>query len=573
MATMQALLLTLATLGQGDETVLLDFTATWCGPCQQVAPLVHQLAAKGYPIRQVDIDQNRALAQKYRVSSIPCFVMLVNGQEVARQLGPQSQGQLLRMLALAKTAAAKSPPAVTSSLASNRGGGATFAGQSPDDLDPFTRARGSAPAATAPNSQIPNNQLRGQGAPYAGATTRNAPLDQQLLAATVRIKVEDPDGHSYGTGTIIHQTQGKALILTCAHLFRDSKGRGTISLDMFDREKKHGVPAAVLDYDLERDIALLVMETATPVQVAPVGLANYPAKVGQPIFSVGCGGGDDPTVWSGQVTSVNKYLGPPNIQASGEPVQGRSGGGLFDNQGRLIGVCNAADPTDHEGLYAALGTIHELLQKHDLTYVASMNGITPATNESVASASLASAAASDASATPQMDEQAPGNPFSAGTNSVASSGTFSFPGVVTGVARDHTEASETNFQSESFASNHDDAAAEIICLIRSKDNPAGEPKVVVISDASPEVLEWLARQGTPVNREPQLTAQKVQTAQRPRLWEPVLRVRDEFAPGPNAPSNSRARQAAPGQQSPPQSSAVTPDPRDIPWRPAHVSNQ
>ena len=138
--------------------------------------------------------------------------------------------------------------------------------------------------------------------------------------------MQDPDGHSFGTGTIVHQTAGKALILTCAHLFRDSQGRGKLTLDMFGGSRRHGVPAQLLDYDLERDVALLVMETNEPLQVAPIGLADYSARVGQPIFSVGCSNGDDPTVWSGQVNSINKYLGPPNIQASGQPRQGRSGG-------------------------------------------------------------------------------------------------------------------------------------------------------------------------------------------------------------------------------------------------------
>ena len=48
-----------------------------------------------------------------------------------------------------------------------------------------------------------------------------------------------------------------------------------------------------------------------------------------------------------------RYLGPANVQVAGQPVQGRSGGGLFAVDGTLIGVCNAADPADNEGLFAA----------------------------------------------------------------------------------------------------------------------------------------------------------------------------------------------------------------------------
>ena len=89
-----ALLLALASIGQVPgvgETVLIDFTADWCGPCQEMKPIVRQLQAAGYPVREVNVDRDRALAAKYRVTSIPCFVMVVDGQEVERQVGATSQ--------------------------------------------------------------------------------------------------------------------------------------------------------------------------------------------------------------------------------------------------------------------------------------------------------------------------------------------------------------------------------------------------------------------------------------------------------------------------------------------------
>jgi hypothetical protein len=57
------------------------------------------------------------------------------------------------------------------------------------------------------------------------------------------------------------------------------------------------------------------------------------------------------------------------VQVAGQPVQGRSGGGLFAIDGTLIGVCNAADPADNEGLFAALPAIHEQLDEAGLAFV------------------------------------------------------------------------------------------------------------------------------------------------------------------------------------------------------------
>ena len=61
------------------------------------------------------------------------------------------------------------------------------------------------------------------------------------------------------------------------------------------------------------------------------------------------------------MTNVDRYQGPPNIEAGGAPIEGRSGGGLFNSAGQLVGVCFAADYEGNEGLYTALESIHDEL--------------------------------------------------------------------------------------------------------------------------------------------------------------------------------------------------------------------
>jgi len=108
---------------------------------------------------------------------------------------------------------------------------------------------------------------------------------------------------------------------------------------------------------------------AAALEAVRVGTADRRVQPGEPVVTVGCNGGADPTIHQSRITAVDKYLGPANVQVAGQPVQGRSGGGLFAIDGTLIGVCNAADPADNEGLFAALPAIHEQLEEAELAFV------------------------------------------------------------------------------------------------------------------------------------------------------------------------------------------------------------
>ena len=84
----------------GEQAVLIDFYADWCGPCRMVAPIVEELA-KDNPdvvIGKVNVDNDPELAQAYGVMSIPTLIVLKGGQEVARSTGARPKAQLQAML-------------------------------------------------------------------------------------------------------------------------------------------------------------------------------------------------------------------------------------------------------------------------------------------------------------------------------------------------------------------------------------------------------------------------------------------------------------------------------------------
>ena len=81
--------------------VLVDFFATWCGPCKTMAPILEQVAAQhGGKLRviKIDVDKNQAVAQQYRVQSIPTLILFHKGQPVWRQAGVVPAPQIAQAL-------------------------------------------------------------------------------------------------------------------------------------------------------------------------------------------------------------------------------------------------------------------------------------------------------------------------------------------------------------------------------------------------------------------------------------------------------------------------------------------
>ena len=85
---------------QSDKPVLVDFFATWCGPCRMVGPVLEEIAEENENIKvcKIDVDQDPELASRYGVNSIPALFVIDKGEVVSQSLGAKPKNQILAML-------------------------------------------------------------------------------------------------------------------------------------------------------------------------------------------------------------------------------------------------------------------------------------------------------------------------------------------------------------------------------------------------------------------------------------------------------------------------------------------
>ncbi len=85
---------------RAENRVLLDFWATWCGPCQMIAPVVEEIAQENAHITvgKIDVDQERELAIQFGITSIPTLVVMENGEKKAQMLGFRPKADILKLL-------------------------------------------------------------------------------------------------------------------------------------------------------------------------------------------------------------------------------------------------------------------------------------------------------------------------------------------------------------------------------------------------------------------------------------------------------------------------------------------
>ncbi len=85
---------------KSSQPVLVDFWATWCGPCRQIAPIIDQLATENTAAKvgKLDVDINQRTASQYGVESIPTLLLFKGGQVVERVIGAQPKSQLQKLI-------------------------------------------------------------------------------------------------------------------------------------------------------------------------------------------------------------------------------------------------------------------------------------------------------------------------------------------------------------------------------------------------------------------------------------------------------------------------------------------
>ena len=475
MTAIPLLVVSLASAGAAPDGVLLDFMSRSCGPCMQMSPLVEKLHREGYPIQQINVDERPDLARRFNVTMIPAFVLVVQGREVNRIVGSTTEGQLKRLLAQIPTASehhvasSEEEKAPASNEAPRRKSQeripTKFVNDSTEDkgkgfefpLLKHFKKKSHEPTVIverdAPRDAVvrANNDDRREGGP---------------LASTVRIRVRDNGGINFGSGTVIDSRPGRSLILTCGHIFRSVAKGATIEVDVFHGEEYETFAGSVVKFDLEAEVGVVSIATQNRLPVTRIAAVDNLPEKGDRVRSIGCSGGNPPTAEPLVVTDLNKYRGPDNVECTGLPVQGRSGGGLFNRDGEVVGVCFAADPKDDRGLYTGLKPVYQLLAACGLRSDADAPAETNPAGEHaalVAADSHAGRSIREASARTDFDDRGEG---------IAAS-------------------SDSADGEEAFASTDEVEESEVVCIIRPLNRPQEASRVVIINRASAKFVRYL----------------------------------------------------------------------------------
>lgn len=512
-----------------SDVVLLDFYAGYCQPCQRMVPVLQEMGRDGYVIRKVDAVQHPEFTRSYRVEALPTFVVLVEGKEVRRFKGEQRAAVLRNALDDAKRQlAARRKKA--SRLEAER----TRPRRQPEATEPPVPGDGdSKPTGIGGFFDRVKRGLGGesnseQPADYRGQSPdAEAPSQDGAMDSTVRVRIIDGNMRDFGTGTIVHSEGGQSTILTCAHMFKGVRRNAPVAVDVFQGGTVLKYPATVVCGDHNSDLAFLTIQNSTPLPASPIA-SQLNLRQNDPLFSIGCNNGDLPTRLNMNVVAIDAFDGPENIVCTLDPAQGRSGGGLFNTSGELVGVCSGAFRDKKQGLYSGVKPIISLAENNKLDYLIKRPtpSIQSQPGETAIAEDVTNPFAEDeaglmlAEATPgfvDFDQPSPG---------------FGEPAMddMSRTVSDLTAMSGGNlpdpFATAAAPATATAGPAEITVIVDSKD-PSRSKRVIVIPNPSPWILELLT--GEP-NGGVQLRNRDaiISTSARkmvPQISRPVYRVR------------------------------------------------
>jgi thiol-disulfide isomerase/thioredoxin len=528
------------------DTDVIAFVAPSCPHCRQLTPHLEELKNEGYRIYAVDATVEKTLVEQYKIERVPTIVVLRNRQETDRIVGRLSYTDLLKRLPIATDKEQPNPFPLLSSSGGNvasssptgneprastassnaapstsPGSGVTTAAavmplaeksmtasSAPATLDP--RSLSATPATTSatqprefPTLQALPSAMSTSSAPTLAPSNLSAPItaeaQSRAIAATVRLRIESPQTQANGTGTVIHVDRGNHLILTCGHLFRDMKTEDKLFVDYYRDGQWYSAEGRVVQFFAdERDIGVVTCVSTVPVEPVAINYSDTLAPQ-SPAFSIGCDRGTPPSLQSTTIVALNRYLGPANIEIAGAPVDGRSGGGLFNAAGQLIGVCNAADHQDNEGIYA--GQLQILNQLQSL-------GLQLPSATMASQTALAAYQQNNSMAQPENTNPALGN--AAGISTPATQPATYPSGNNTPQSIDPSMQAITNLETTrgqnrsleiptgttnqgivSQPISSSTSTPEVVVIVRDGTNP---PREVRVPKPSPELLRWIAEQ-------------------------------------------------------------------------------
>ena len=343
---------------QNSSPACLYFvTQQSCPPCRQMDPVIARLVSQGYPVKTVHLETNRAWAQWANVQRTPTVIMLDSDDRIMKRFSGVIGGDVLQGWF---ANAGVSPVAQKQS-------------RLPKDWERHFDE----PGESAPLSGVGELPNANQGS----SNPRNS-YESLALSSTVKISlnVASQAYVDYASGTSIYSNGNSSLILTCGHLFRESNGAGKISV--IASAEDGGVrefDGALLAWDAKnRDVALVKVDHPgfqLPVNpIAPRATSDFETDN---LFTLGCDYTNGatlgetysgirqtgPTIRQTEILRRSNYSGIYKFDIAGSPVQGRSGGGLFTRNGKLIGVCNARICNTDEGIYTGLDSVYWVIDK------------------------------------------------------------------------------------------------------------------------------------------------------------------------------------------------------------------